>query len=627
MAQVIKLTDNSNNTLLPISDSSYIQFSYAGGIKSVKQALDDLNIYTGEIVGGMYRTALDNGNINTTAGTWGMFPTFKQQTFGVSEKITVSVQIWSTANNFSITNTFGNTTRTISTTTGYISDVYDVTTTSNNTTWSGTISGISSGNTTILVTFLKNRNKSGTIAYHAIPKTLGLTALTNNYEHLDNRPTNLYTPDNIGSVIEYTGTNSNFVTLNSSYGQAISDLDGECNDIENSILPCMVVEFTCTSGGITCNKTYQQIHDRLFSSLSNSTMTTKPVVIGIIGTDNTNNNYNNTALNKYSPCILTCLYTEESTNVFHFVSPTVDNTIIDIQLDSNNMITWEERGHIAFGSCSTARATSPKEVVTTNEDFRLVGGSIIAVKFIHGISGSCSIKVDDSIAKPLSWGAGNLSPATIMPGETALLLYNGINFDILSVNNVYKTSAFAFDRGLAYLTGWDFDNSPDERGSLAYAPGVYFENGNILNANTLKADTLDSRYINENSQSLATRYGLRYKRETSTTISGMLPGYVYCVTSSGNTWAAITTLTISFPLSTTGGFTAMTNNISNLKPVENGNVPVYCACFVAGTTMSITLPSTVKWSTDNGAMPPVNSGDFCELIIMNNIATLNKARF
>lgn len=625
MAQVIKLTDNSNNTLLPISDSSYIQFSYAGGIKSVKQALDDLNIYTGEIVGGMYRTSLENGNIDTTTGTWGMFPTFTGQVFGVSEKLTISVQIWSTADNFSITNTFGNTTRTLSTTTGYISDVYDVTTTSSNTTWSGTVSGIVSSNTTILVTFLKNRNRSGTIAYHAIPKTLGITALTNNYEHLDNRPTNLYTPDNISSVIEYTGTNNNFVTLNSSYGQAISDLDSECNDIENSILPCMVVEFTCSSGGITCNKTYQQIHDRLFSSLSNSTMTTKPVIIGVIGTNNTNNNYNNTALDKYSPCVLTCLYTEEdSLNIFHFVSPTVDNTIIDIQLSSNNFVTLQERGHIVFGSCSTAKTTSPKEVVTINEDFTLASGSIIAATFTHGISGSCSITVDGSDAKPLSWGAGNLSPATIMPGETALLLYDGTYFKILSVNNIYKTSAFVFDRGSAYLTGWDFDNSPDERGSLAYAPGVYFENGSILNANTFRANTLESVNITENSQSLATRYGLRYRRVTSTTISSMVPGYVYCVTSSGNTWASITALTIS-AIATTGGFTAMTT--SGDKPGENGNVPVYCACFLAGANMSIALPSSVKWGTDNGAMPLINSGDFCELIIMNKIATLNKARF
>ena len=39
MAKVIKLTDDSNVTLLPITDASYVQISYAGIVKSVSETI------------------------------------------------------------------------------------------------------------------------------------------------------------------------------------------------------------------------------------------------------------------------------------------------------------------------------------------------------------------------------------------------------------------------------------------------------------------------------------------------------------------------------------------------------------------------------------------------------------
>lgn len=116
----------------------------------------------------------------------------------------------------------------------------------------------------------------------------------------------------------------------------------------------------------------------------------------------------------------------------------------------------------------------------------------------------------------------------------------------------------------------------------------------------------------------------KYIPQISTTIVSMKPNTVYCVRSgSGTTWNAITTLSIS-ALNTTG-YGVQTNTSGSSFPQDNSKVPIYCACFIAGANISISLPSSVKWV--NGVMPTIESGEFCELVIMNNIATINKAQF
>ena len=268
------------------------------------------------------------------------------------------------------------------------------------------------------------------------------------------------------------------------------------------------------------------------------------------------------------------------------------------------------RPRIFFGFGST---TSSAISVSDVDGWELRDGNVINVYFQGNVPASAKLNVNGTGSFNIMLGASQALPVgAINATDTATFLYSNNTYYLLSVDGWYNRKQNTLVSGTSIKT----INSTSLLGS-----------GNVAVQPTLVSGT-NIKTINSTSLlgsgDIDLQSNLTYSISTSTTISSMSPNVVYCVRSgSGTTWAAITTLSIT-ALNTTG-YGVQTNTSGSTIATNNSKVPIYCACFLAGANMSITLPSTVKWK--DGLMPSIDSGEFCELVIMNNIATINKATF
>lgn len=130
-------------------------------------------IYATQIVGSMYRNNVAGDGTLSISGTSGQFPTVLD-----AGTYIVRTYMSSTTTSYSITETIGNNTFTVSTTNGIIEDQRTLALTANST-WSGSVTTVNSG--TILDVKIY---KEGVLV-----ATVGMAAVSNDYEDLNNTPT------------------------------------------------------------------------------------------------------------------------------------------------------------------------------------------------------------------------------------------------------------------------------------------------------------------------------------------------------------------------------------------------------------------------------------------------------
>ena len=129
-------------------------------------------VMTTEFVGSMNRTDVSGSGNLTVKNTSGTFPTVPAGTYVVK---TISS---SSTSNYTISVSFGGQTYSLSTSNGLINDSRTLTF-SSNATWSGSITTVNSSTTLIVKVYSTD----------AVATTVGLAAVSNDYDDLDNKPT------------------------------------------------------------------------------------------------------------------------------------------------------------------------------------------------------------------------------------------------------------------------------------------------------------------------------------------------------------------------------------------------------------------------------------------------------
>ena len=210
----------------------------------------------------------------------------------------------------------------------------------------------------------------------------------------------------------------------------------------------------------------------------------------------------------------------------------------------------------------------------TLSNYSLYTGGIVSIWFQYDVPSSATLNINSKGAKQIrlrttSSTSAQITAGVIKAGDTVTFVYDGQYYQLISINS------YTSDR---------------------------------------------LRYKLINSTNIASTTGL----------TNMEPDCVYVV-GSGTTetipiWTAISSMKIA-SLKTTGYGVAIVDkgtDIFDTCPFDGSFVPTYQIMFRASTSFSsIELPSSVRWK-DNYAPDPNDIKDnYCELTIMNNIATMN----
>lgn len=137
-----------------------------------------------------------------------------------------------------------------------------------------------------------------------------------------------------------------------------------------------------------------------------------------------------------------------------------------------------------YGVCSTAAATAAKTVAIT--DFILIKNGMISVLFTKAVSVvSSTLNVNNTGAKPIYINGAPLQPGVIRPNTTALMVYDGTNFNIVSISGEETTDSpdgLWVDLGLPSGLKWATRNlDVTKANKFADSPtghGSYFSWGN-----------------------------------------------------------------------------------------------------------------------------------------------------
>jgi hypothetical protein len=87
-------------------------------------------------------------------------------------------------------------------------------------------------------------------------------------------------------------------------------------------------------------------------------------------------------------------------------------------------------GH-AYGVCSTAYGTSAKTV--SIDDFQLVKGGLVSVRFTNGSSNLYTLNVNNTGAKTIKYRNITNMSADIGPDDTVIFQYDGTYFEVVSI--------------------------------------------------------------------------------------------------------------------------------------------------------------------------------------------------
>ena len=219
------------------------------------------------------------------------------------------------------------------------------------------------------------------------------------------------------------------------------------------------------------------------------------------------------------------------------------------------------------GYCTTAATTATK--VATLADYSLHVGGMVSVWFQYDVPANATLNINSKGAKQIrlrnsTSTSTQITTGTINAGDTAIFLYDGTYYQLISVNSIndrLKYSVVAVSNSAV-----SFTSSSKMKPNTVYAAG------------TVSGTTL-----------------------TYTPISSLSIG------------------TGALDLDINMSYTAGTASI-----VGGKLVPIYQIIFrVSSSGMSITLPSTIKWRDGLAPSSEDMAGKFCELTIMNGIATIN----
>ena len=174
----------------------------------------------------------------------------------------------------------------------------------------------------------------------------------------------------------------------------------------------------------------------------------------------------------------------------------------------------------------------------------------------------------------------------------------------------HNHSAGTHSSGTYYLLGVTGTSAQQYK----YNSAVYVSGGNTLRATT----------FNENGTTLANKYAPRLKYSVSTTSTNLTlsPDVVKVIGTASGNFSTVTTLSIT-ALTTTGYGIPTITTTNGTCPANNAFVATYQVLFKAGSNCSLSIPGTCRWKDGLAPDPAAMAGKFCELTIMNNIATMN----
>ncbi len=84
-----------------------------------------------------------------------------------------------------------------------------------------------------------------------------------------------------------------------------------------------------------------------------------------------------------------------------------------------------------YAVCDTAESTIAK--TATIDGYLLKDGGIVAIKFTNAVPTNSTLNINSKGAKPIYYNGDAIEGSKINAGETATLMYNGTNYEVLSV--------------------------------------------------------------------------------------------------------------------------------------------------------------------------------------------------
>ena len=406
-----------NGDVFPVgwSHQDYVSFPF---LSSDKEKLDyiDANyitsggvptqIWTGPIVGKMYRNDVSGTGNLTIKGNYGMIPTIS-----ATGQYIISVYSMSDTQSYAYTLNFSNVSYTVSTTNGQISDrrVINITSTGN---FSGSVSNGSVAAGTILIITMQK--------YETPVKGVGIAAVTNNYNDLDGKPS-------IPTVNNKTIT----ITTNSSATAGTFTLNQSSDKSINITVPTKVSDLNNDSNFIASGDVVNALTTKTDAAFK---------TIKVAGTDIIADSKDDT------------LTITAGANIGLVPNATNDSFIISA---TNTTYTNQSLGQ-GYATSTATNADTAK--TATLSGYELIAGGIVSVKFSGHVAANATLNINSKGAYPILYNGSSIKYGLIRKGNTATFIFDGSNYHLLSIDDSYQ-AAYCISKGSvsnkeAVLTGY-----------------------------------------------------------------------------------------------------------------------------------------------------------------------------
>jgi len=177
----------------------------------------------------------------------------------------------------------------------------------------------------------------------------------------------------------------------------------------------------------------------------------------------------------------------------------------------------------AYGTSSNAATTTARTATISN--FILLTNGIVAIRFTTAISvPDATLNISSTGAKAIKIGGGNIQPGVINAGMTAVMQYDGTNFNIISLSGLEQSASpsdLYVDMGLPSGTLWATRNI-DVTQPNGFAASIYqyacsfFSWGNVDGHNPNAQDAFDYDFGTDNAGPYASTQGAALTGDIST---------------------------------------------------------------------------------------------------------------
>ena len=159
---------------------------------------------------------------------------------------------------------------------------------------------------------------------------------------------------------------------------------------------------------------------------------------------------------------------------------------------------------MGYGICSTAAATAAKTASISN--FILLTNGIVAIRFTNAISvPDATLNISSTGAKAIKIDGGNIQPGVIKAGMTAVMQYDGTNFNIIALSGLEQSASpsdLYVDMGLPSGVLWATRNiDVTQPNGFAASPYQYecsfFSWGDVDGHNPISDSAFDYDFINK----------------------------------------------------------------------------------------------------------------------------------